>query len=141
MKSDFGVFIRTINYNTNCFISYQVKQYGIRQGQIDYFLMISRKPGINQLEIAKMKKVGKAAVTKALKVLEEEGLVKRVADEEDRRNSKCFVTERGSAIVDELNFIKENAEEILFEGFSEEQLEEFEGYLKRLVENSGKLKC
>ncbi len=139
MKSDFGIYIRTINNQVNGFISSQVKQYGIRQGQMDYFLMISMKPGINQLELSNMKNVGKAAVTKALKVLEDEGLVKRVVDEEDRRNIKCYVTEKGAGIVDELNLVKEKAEKTLFEGFSDEELEAFGVYLRRLVENSGKL--
>lgn len=68
---DFGKLIRTITSNINYYIDSEIEKYGIKQGQFEYFFLICSSPGINQLELARLKNVGKASVTKALKILEE----------------------------------------------------------------------
>ena len=133
---DYGLLIRGITSNANYYIGNSVEKYGIKQGQFDYFLMISTNPGINQLELAKRKKVGKASVTKALKILEEEGFIRRLADENDRRNTLCYLTEKGEKIIGEMLAIKSKAEAYLFEGFSEEEKEELLRFLNMLYVNS-----
>lgn len=137
--NDFGKLIRGITSNVNLYIGSEIEQYGIKQGQFEYFLLIYSSPGINQLEIGKLKNVGKASVTKALKILEEDGFIKREADEKDRRNTLCFISEKGEAIVDDLLHVKLNAEHNLFEGFSEQDKKVLFGYLLKLYKNTEKL--
>ena len=136
---DFGKLIRGITSNVNYYISSNIEKYGIKQGQFEYFLLIYSTPGINQLELGKMKNVGKASVTKALKILEEDGFIKRVTDENDRRNTLCFVTEKGNKISEELIHIKLNTEKELFNDFSQYDKEVLFGYLSKLFDNSQKL--
>lgn len=133
---DYGKILRSIIANINNYISSQVEKYGIKQGQYEYFLLIYSSPGINQLELARLKNVGKASVTKALKILEEDGFIKRVTDENDRRNILCFITEKGEAIVDDLIIVKRNVEEELFKGFNEEDKDIFYEYLSLFHKNS-----
>lgn len=45
------------------------------------------------------KNVGKASVTKAIKILEKEGFIKRVADEQDKRNINCIVLLRANLLL------------------------------------------
>lgn len=136
---DFGKMIRGITSNVNYYISSNIEKYGIKQGQFEYFLLIYSTPGINQLELGKMKNVGKASVTKALKILEEDGFIRRVTDENDRRNILCYVTEKGDMIADELTHIKMNTEKDLFDNFSQHDIELLFGYLSKLFDNSQKL--
>jgi DNA-binding MarR family transcriptional regulator len=133
---DYGKILRSIIANINNYISSQVEKYGIKQGQYEYFLLIYSSPGINQLELARLKNVGKASVTKALKILEEDGFIKRVTDKNDRRNILCFITEKGEAIVEDLINVKRNVEEELFKGFNEEDKDIFYEYLSLFHKNS-----
>lgn len=133
---DFGKLIRTMTANINLYISKNIEQYGIKQGQFEYFLLIFMSPGINQLELARMKNVGKASVTKALKILDEGGYIKRVQDENDKRNYLCYVSEKGDAIVDHLMQIKYRAEKIIFKDFSEQDQEKLFQYLDLMHLNS-----
>lgn len=110
-NKDFGKMIRSTLSNVNSYISAQVEEYGIKQGQFEYFLLIYSSPGINQLELAKMKNVGKASVTKALKILEDDGFIKRITDEKDRRNILCYITGKGEAIAENLVTIKKRQRE------------------------------
>jgi len=134
--NDYGKMLRSIIANVNNYIGSQVEKYGIKQGQYEYFLLIYSSPGINQLELARLKNVGKASVTKALKILEDDGFIKRVSDQNDRRNILCFITEKGEAIVEDLINVKRNAEEDLFKGFNEEDKDIFYNYLSLFHKNS-----
>ncbi len=136
MKKDFGKLIRSITSNVNFYISNQVEKYGIKSGQMDYFLIIWYTPGINQLELARLKNVGKASVTKALKILEVDGFIRRVVDENDRRKILCYITEKGEKIADDLLNVKNEAEQQLFKEFSDSDLEVFSGYLEKLNRNA-----
>ncbi|SHH89864.1 MarR family transcriptional regulator [Clostridium grantii] len=136
---EFGSLIRGITANVNYFIGLNIEQYGIKQGQYEYFLLIFNIPGINQLEIGRIKKVGKASVTKALKKLEEDNFIRREVDQQDKRNFQCYVTEKGEKIIDELMLVKKNVEEDLFHGFSEEDKTCLYNYLTLLHNNSEKL--
>ena len=133
---DFGKILRSIIANVNNYIGSQVEKYGIKQGQYEYFLLIYGSPGINQLELARLKNVGKASVTKALKILEDDGFIKRITDQNDRRNILCFITEKGETIVEDLISVKKNAEEDLFVGFNEKDKEVFFNYLSLFHKNS-----
>lgn len=133
---DFGKLIRAITSNVNCYISTKVEKYGIRQGQFEYFLLIYSSPGINQLELARLKNVGKASVTKALKILEDDGFILREIDEKDKRNTLCYITEKGKKIVDNLIHVKTNAEEELFKDFKDEDKLAFYKYLTLMHYNS-----
>lgn len=133
---DFGKLIRTMTANINLFIGANIEQYGIKQGQFEYFLLIFSFPGINQLELARMKNVGKASVTKALKILDEGGYILREQDENDKRNYRCYVSSKGEAIADHLIQVKKNAESKIFEEFSEQDKEVLFKYLKLMCGNS-----
>lgn len=133
---DFGNLIRGITYNVNSYIGVNIESYGIKRGQFEYFLLIYSTPGINQLEIGRKKNVGKASVTKALKILEEEGLIHRTPDPEDRRNSLCFITSKGESIVDYLLHIKTDAEKELFANFREDEKMMLFQLLTKLYKNS-----
>lgn len=139
MISNFGSEIRGITGKINGFITKQVGQYGIKQGQMDYFMLIADNPGINQLELSEMKNVGKSAVTKAIKILEADGFVLRKADEADRRNVKCYITDLGESILDQMKGVRNETEQILFDGFTKSELEQFYQFLKRLHNNADRL--
>lgn len=133
---EYGKMLRSILANVNNYIGSQVEQYGIKQGQYEYFLLIYSSPGINQLEIARLKNVGKASVTKALRILEEDGFIKRITNENDRRNTLCFIAEKGESIVENLINVKRKTEEDLFKGFNKEDKEIFYKYLSLLQSNT-----
>jgi DNA-binding MarR family transcriptional regulator len=133
---DFGKIIRAITLNTNQYIGSKIEKYGIKQGQFEYFLLINACPGINQLELARLKSVGKASVTKALKILEDEGFVRREIDGNDRRNALCYVTAKGETVADDLLKIKADAERVLFRNFTEQDIESLYKGLSLLLLNS-----
>jgi len=136
MEIDQAKRLRATIQNVNAFISRELRDHQVSHGQVEYFITIYFNPGLTQYELSKKLLVTKASVTKALKVLEKEGYVKRVSSEEDKRELRCFVTEEGEAVVKEFmpkaNVIKET----LFKGFSTEEIKNYMNLTMRFYENS-----
>lgn len=139
IKKDYGKYMRLINENMDRLIALKLENYGINQGQFEYFLMIFMYPGINQLALAERKFVSKASVTKAIKILEKDGFVKRKRDEGDRRSFLLYLTDKGEQITDDLMSIKNRLEKELFNGFSDSDQKKFFEYLETLEKNSRNL--
>ncbi|MEQ8325014.1 MAG: MarR family transcriptional regulator [Vicingaceae bacterium] len=57
-------------------------------------------PGLSQKEIAESTYKDPASVTRMLDLLEKRGLLKRMADEGDRRSSSIYTTEEGNNFVE-----------------------------------------
>lgn len=136
---EFGTLIRAINHNVNMFIRGQVEPFGLGWGQFEYFMQIHSTPGINQLELARIQNVGKASVTKALRILEDGGFIIRESDRDDRRNMLCFLSPSGHQIVRKLLDVKKMVARELFDGFTERDTLELSRLLARLSSNSGNL--
>lgn len=131
-----GILIRTITANINQYISKKLTSLGIGYGQFDYFLFISLNEGINQNELARLKNVGKASVTKAIRILEKEGLIERMVDESDKRNFKLYCTKEGKRYIEQLKELKKEIEMKVFKGFTEEEKENLNSMLERMLENT-----
>lgn len=136
---EIGFIIRSITANVNSYIEKQVAEYGLKQGQFEYFLIISMRPDINQLELAKLKGVGKASVTKALKILESQTLITRSTDPNDKRHIQCRVSEKGQLIVDKMMSIQSSVEAEVLKGFSKKDKEKFLSYLMTIHQNTSHL--
>ena len=63
------------------------------------------------------------------------GLVNRMVAEQDNRYNQVVLTDKGKKIVKESRKIFQYVDEKMFDGFSEEELDAFEGYLNRIKEN------
>ena len=139
MNKEYGMILQSIMASTNDYVTRQVKKYGLKQGQVDYLILIANYPNINQLELTKKKNVGKASVTKALKILEEDGFISREVDPKDKRNFLCKVTPKGEKIISDLVKVKNQTVEVLFSDFTKEEKESFYNQLLKLEKNSKKL--
>ncbi len=66
-------------------------------GYFTILTLIVRNPGINQTELGRAARRDKSSVTKALRYMEDHGLIERTRLDHDRRNYVSSVTEAGRA--------------------------------------------
>ena len=100
-------------------------------------LMVLSRLGINvsQRDLAERLNITPAAVAVTLKKLEKNGLVERTVSESDNRFNQVVLTEKGKQIVKESHKVFGYADEKMFAGFSQEELDIFEAYVTRIKEN------
>lgn len=93
---------------------------------------------VSQRDLAETLNITPAAVAVTLKKLEKNGLVGRKMAEKDNRYNEVVLTEKGKKIVKESYKVFKYADEKMFDGFSTEELDAFEGYLNRIKDNLAK---
>ena len=93
---------------------------------------------VSQRDLAERLNITPAAVAVTLKKLEKEGLVERTVAEKDNRYNEVVLTDKGKKIVKESRKVFQVADEKMFRGFSEEELDVLESYMIRIKENINK---
>lgn len=98
------------------------------------FALKARGPVI-QRELAGMLNVEGPTLTRRLARMEAEGLIERRRTNADRRAAVVRLTESGEAMYSRLSDIVSAGRDVVFKGFSPREIEEFVGYLDRVIEN------
>ena len=88
----------------------------------------------SQAQVADMLHVSPARVTLVMKHLDAEGYIERASGADGRRN-EIAITEKGRQMVECSRAFFRRLDEASFEGFSQDDLEQFSGYLDRLLGN------
>lgn len=76
------------------YIGHALESFGLTAAEQPFFMGINRNPGMTQEELTGLVCVDKAATARAIKSLEEKGLLTRVQDERDRRQNHIYPTEK-----------------------------------------------
>ena len=116
-----------------------LKTHDMPYSQHLYLLIINSNPGLSQNELTRYLSNNKATTAKTLKKLEEEDLVIKIVDEDDKRGNKLFLKEKGKKIVVELQDKVDNHSDDFFMDFDEKEIELLEKKLLKLLETADKL--
>jgi DNA-binding MarR family transcriptional regulator len=103
------------------------------QGRIMFVLWENDGIAIN--ELAKKTSLAKSTLTSMLDRLEEAGHLVRVRSEEDRRKVLIERTEKDRAWQKTYAQVSQEMTELFYAGFSESEIEAFEGYLRHILDN------
>ena len=88
----------------------------------------------SQKELAEHLEITPAAVTGAIKQIERDGYIKRTLGK-DSRFYEIEITEKGREIVALTHKLFSGVDSAMLEGFSDEELSDFIGYLERIQSN------
>ncbi|MFB6468284.1 MarR family winged helix-turn-helix transcriptional regulator [Cytobacillus sp. Hz8] len=91
--------------------------------------------GITQKELADKCFKDQPTTTRILNKLEGKGLIKRLADQNDRRAFLIYLTSEGRRMKDPLKVSVQRALEKALSGFSESEKTELRGLLSRIINN------
>jgi MarR family transcriptional regulator for hemolysin len=98
------------------------------------FALKARGPLI-QRELAEMLNVEGPTLTRHLARMEAEGLIERRRTSADRRAAIVHLTDKGEEMYARLSGIVGASGDVVLKGFSPQEIEEFVGYLGRVIEN------
>lgn len=87
-------YISQLHRKASIFINREVSKYDIKSGQLMFLLDLYTKDGKNQEEISSRLKIDKGTTARALKKLEDQELITRVKDKEDKRANIIYLTEK-----------------------------------------------
>jgi DNA-binding MarR family transcriptional regulator len=92
--------------------------------------------GISQREIANDLLVSEANITKTFKKLESKELVYKTIDETNNARRNLHLTEKGEKTFEKCIGIFKEFDSVLFDGLSEEQINQMENQVKKVADKS-----
>lgn len=116
-------------------ISKKVEKTGIYRSQHRLLMILGKHPDSSQTALAAEMEISPAAVAVSLKKLERSGYISRQCNADDNRINHVVVTDKGKeAITESIRYFQE-IEDAVFADFSEEELEQYSIFLKRMACN------
>lgn len=103
------------------------------QGRILYVLWQNDNISISSL--SSQTSLANTTLTAMLDRMENMGLVVRKPDPRDRRNRLIALTEKAKSLQDDYTEISQKMNETYYTGFTETEIEQFESYLQRILNN------
>lgn len=137
-EQSIGSYISNFYRLGTCFLSREYKDYGIGSGQYQFLLILYKEDGVSHDVLTEKMSVDKATTTRAIMKLEEEGYVKRVVDENDKRKYKIFLTDKAIEKKEEILEIGARWENKLIGSLNEEQIKSLRDIFKQISNNQDK---
>ena len=132
-----GFMIAKIHQLAGRIFAKMLKEYDISinpaQGRIMFVLW--QEDEIPIIELAKQTSLEKSTLTSMLDRLEEGGYITRVPSKKDRRKILIKRTEKDKAFQKLYMKVSQDMLQVTFKNFSEQEIDQFEKYLRRVFNN------
>jgi len=133
-----GFLISKIHQISARIFARMLKQYGIEdinpaQGRIMFALW--QNDGIAINDLSKETSLSKSTLTSMLDRLEKNGFLRREPSNRDRRKIYIWRTEKDKSFQKQYVRVSEKMTDMVYQGFTEEEMENFERMLKRIFDN------
>ena len=110
-----------------------VEAFNGPQGRILYVLW--QQDGIPISELSKETGLALTTMTSMLARMETAGLIRRARGDQDRRKILIYLTGNARALEKDYNDVTDEISRIYYKGFSQQEIEQFESYLRRVLAN------
>ncbi|HZV17879.1 MAG TPA: MarR family winged helix-turn-helix transcriptional regulator [Sphingobium sp.] len=108
--------------------------YGLRSGSHSTMALIAANPGCSQSEIARNLGMDKSIVVAIVDDLEKRDLAERQRSTEDRRRNALMLTDKGRALMLELDNLGRSVEAPIREALSPQEVEQLISLVRRAID-------
>ena len=112
------------------------KQLGLTPAQWKITLALSVTDGLTQKELADKIYIDGSTLVPIIDKMEENGLVERKSDSNDRRLNRIFLTKKSESTVDSIIMIVLQLRKMIYRGISESDLDLVKNTLRTIIKNS-----
>jgi DNA-binding MarR family transcriptional regulator len=112
---------------------YKINEVTAAQGRVLFPLWFENKLSFQDLK--QKTALSKATLSHMLDKLEDSGYVKRVRSEKDRRVINIELIDMNDELKQKFIQVSDEMKEIYYKGFTDKEMDEFENYLQKLLDN------
>lgn len=120
------------------FVCQQLSQLGLQDfvsSHGNILFQLSKNGPMSMRDLAKSINRDKSTTTVLVRKLENEGFIKTSCDKNDKRSKNLELTEKGLVLKVKTDEISSKLLETFYDGFSEDEKEQFYSFLKRVSHN------
>lgn len=128
---EIGMISRALDSISNI----EFKEIELTRGQYLYLVRICEHPGIIQEKLAEMIKVDRTTTARAIKRLEEKGMVQSTADQTNKKIKKLYPTDKGKKIYPFIIREHHYSNQVAVKGLTSTEVEQLQKLLKKVRQN------
>lgn len=113
----------------------KVAALNVTRSQWAMIAIVARYPGSTQRTIAEYLEMSEASAGRLIDRLCADGLLERRDRRDDRRARAVYLTEKARPLLDKLGAIAAESEKRMFNGFSDEEIQQLLSFMNRIYEN------
>lgn len=118
-----------------------LKDSGVYFGQPPILDFLEKNGVCTQNELAKALEVSPASIAVSIKRMKKNGVVEKIADDNDLRCNRISLTEKGRELTREMHRKFDQIDKIMFTDFDENELATLKEYLDRIYNNLSSTEC
>lgn len=135
LRHGFGFLMHDATRLMNRYYDRRVRAHGITRTQWTLLTYLSRYEGVSQTRLAEYMDLAPMTLTRQIDKLEQDGLLDRRQDPQDRRTNLIYLTEKSQPLMNHMHDIAVEAKEAALKNFSEKERELLRDFLARVREN------
>jgi MarR family transcriptional regulator, transcriptional regulator for hemolysin len=113
----------------------RAKEHGLTRSRWQVLWLLAREQGLKQAELAERMDVAPISLARQLDMLEQEGLVERRRDPNDKRCFRIHLTPAAEPVLALLRRLADETRAEALAGFSEQQVQQLQALLSQLRTN------
>ncbi|RED46125.1 MarR family winged helix-turn-helix transcriptional regulator [Aestuariispira insulae] len=113
----------------------KIQPLGVSTGQMPTLLALFEQDGLSQKELIARVQVEQPTLANTLNRMERDGLVQRESDDQDKRSSRFFLTEKARDIQSPLIASARAINALAVTGFAEQEQQQLLDLLTRMIGN------
>ena len=103
----------------------RIKEHQVAVGQFPILVHLWEEQGLTQKALRDLIRVEQPTLANTLKRMERDGLIKKIPDEDDKRQWRIYLTQRALDLKDALQEDSRNVNKIIVERLNETEQKEF----------------
>jgi MarR family transcriptional regulator for hemolysin len=135
IKREIAFMIKDVSRMMGTYADQQGRVLGISRAQWTVLVRLERTEGLKQSELAEILDLQPISLTRLLDRLDENGLIERRADPNDRRVNRLYLKPAARPLLDELAILSESLMATVLEGIEPESMERMLRDLGRIKDN------
>ena len=130
-----GFIVRETNNAVGKVLRRRLAGYDMTLGQYYFMRALWIEEGLSQRELSNRVGTTEPTTASVLRLLEKNGLVKRVRNRKDRRTMNIFLTQKGKSLKNELLKMAIGVNELATRGFSKADMVEMKRLMRAMKDN------
>ena len=131
-----GTYISVLMRQLNLFFGHELSDVEITASELMYLSQLYNRDGLTQEEMAAVITVDKAATTRTIQGMEEKGLVRREAHEENYRAKRVYLTDKAKNAEPRIRELQKKWVDFITQDMTQKEAEVFAAQLKKMAQRA-----
>ncbi len=133
-----NAFINAVNeasYLFGVYVCEELERIGMRYSYRNIMKPLMENESLTQLELVKITSLKAPTISITLRNMERDGIVRREKNDNDRRETHVFITDKGKKMYTKVLAVLDKAEKTMLKGLSEKELMAMRTTLEKMSAN------